>query len=242
MTPRYRNRILSRLPSPEQAAVARHLVPVTLPAGGIIYETGAKIDRVYFPEDSIILLLVELADGRGVDGAAVGVDGIVGVGGILSNQRSFTTQRVQRGGASYCMKQTDFTRLLGQCDGLQATIAAYRDAFTAHLLQSTACNAAHTAEERLARWILELLDLSPSSRIAVTHDSLAGMVGCNRPTVTLCVRSLESRSLIATRRGAIEVIDRRGLEAHACSCYRFIRGAFDGIDFPSAGGRRVRPS
>jgi CRP-like cAMP-binding protein len=90
-------------------------------------------------------------------------------------------------------------------------------------LQTAACNAQHSTEERLARWLLTAFDRCATDRINLTHDHLAVAFGVRRPTVTLIVRSLQAAQIIDARRGTIAVIDRPGLEEIACECYQAIK-------------------
>jgi hypothetical protein len=48
-----------------------------------------------------------------------------------------------------------------------------------------------------------------------------------RSTVTVVAGSLQQAGLIDCRRGAIKVLDRLGLEAAACECYRLIRDGYE---------------
>src|SRR5207247_10142348 len=89
--------------------------------------------------------------------------------------------------------------------------------------QTAACNALHDVEERLSRWLLQARDRVDGDMIGLTHEFLSQMLGVRRPTVTVVARMLQEAGLIRYRRGQLEIIKRRGLEARACGSKRVLR-------------------
>jgi CRP-like cAMP-binding protein len=116
---------------------------------------------------------------------------------------------------------------LRESSRLRAICEAYAQGFVAHLLQNVACNAAHTAEERCARWLLMCSDQTEDNTFELTQEYLAEMLGVRRSTVTVIAGTLQNAGLICYRRGAITVLDRRGLDAAACECYRITRRRYE---------------
>ena len=90
-------------------------------------------------------------------------------------------------------------------------------------MQSTACNAVHSVEQRLARWLLMCQDRIDSESLLLTHEFLAQMLGSGRPTVTIAAGVLERAGLIQNARGRVKILNRKRLEDAACECYRAIQ-------------------
>jgi CRP-like cAMP-binding protein len=232
-----RNLVISRLPASERALVAPALEAIELGRDDVLFAAGAKMDRVYFPATCVVALVVELPDGRSIECGTVGYEGVAGVGGVLAGELSFALQRVQVAGAAHSMRRKAFLKAQETCPRLRTLVSTYHDAFVAQLLQSTACLAAHRAEERLARWLLELVDRTDDPELTLTHDVLALMVGASRPTVTLLLGSFEEARLIRARRGRIAIIDRPGLERVSCACYEQTREVYKRVGLLPNGHR-----
>jgi CRP-like cAMP-binding protein len=93
-------------------------------------------------------------------------------------------------------------------------------------MQTTVCNALHTAEERGCRWLLMTHDRVGKDEFRLTHEFAAAMLGVRRPTLTVIAGSLQKAGLIQYRRGYITIVDRIGLEAASCECYETVRAVF----------------
>ncbi len=55
------------------------------------------------------------------------------------------------------------------------------------------------------------------------------MLGATRPTVTVVAGTLQKTGLITYRRGRVAVLDRLGLEAASCECYRATTGILQAV-------------
>jgi len=234
----WRNRILGGLPAGEARRVSRYARQLDLSRKQVLFASGERIDQICFPETCVVSLTVELPEGRDVDGAAIGYEGAVGIGGTLAKDLSFTNQTVQVAGAATMIPREGILELQDACPVFADRLASFRDVFAAYVLQSLACALAHGAHERLARLLLQLQDRTSSANVALTHDALSAIVGTSRPTMSLLVRSFETANLISTRRGGITVVDRDGLERNACSCYRVTSDLFGKIGSPETAGEQ----
>jgi CRP-like cAMP-binding protein len=106
----------------------------------------------------------------------------------------------------------------------------YVAALIAHVLQSVACNALHTVEARLARWLLLLQDrIDGTEALPITQELLAEMLGVQRTTVSAAARALQQAGLIAYKWGSVTVLDRAGLERVSCECYGVIREHYERV-------------
>jgi CRP-like cAMP-binding protein len=119
---------------------------------------------------------------------------------------------------------------------LKNLFCRYSDALLAQVMQSVACNAFHPIEARAARWLLHAQDRAGGERLALTQESLAGLLGVQRTTVNAVARVLQEQGLIAYRRGAIQVVDRTGLSRAACGCYQAVEQHFKAVLGPRERG------
>ena len=104
---------------------------------------------------------------------------------------------------------------------------SYSETLLSQVQQTVACNALHTTEQRVSRWLLMMHDRAEGEVLAYTHEFLSHMLGANRKSVTLAAQSMQAAGLISYRRGTIQVLDRHGLEKASCECYAIVRERFD---------------
>jgi CRP-like cAMP-binding protein len=95
--------------------------------------------------------------------------------------------------------------------------------------QTVACNAAHSAKERMCRWLLTSQDRVGNVQLRMTHESLAQLLGVRRQTVTVIVGTLQAAGYITSRHGVVRILSRRGLETSCCECYQVTRSLYDQI-------------
>ena len=159
--------------------------------------------------------------------ATVGNEGAVGAGALLDDNTATGRYLVQLPGSALAIEPAKLRIALEESPSLRALLAAYARAFVGQVMQSVACNAVHSAEERCARWLLMTHDRSGGDTFALTQEFLAQMLGVHRPTVTIVARTLQRAGLIRYSRGSITVLDRAGLEEAACECYHLIRRRYE---------------
>jgi CRP-like cAMP-binding protein len=220
------NRLLAGLDPKDFARLAPLLEETRLDRRQVLYEPNAAIARVYFPHDGLTSMLTVLEDGTSIETAMVGPEGMIGLpvigGHLLSPNRAV----VQAAGRAASIGSAEFADLLPQCAGLRELLGRYLHAFLAQLSQTVACNAMHSADKRLARWLLAAADRTDGKPVLLTHEFLAEMLGLGRPTISIVARTLQNDGLISYRRGLIEIADRPGLERAACECYRVVKRAY----------------
>lgn len=226
--PRFQhNRLLAALADGDLKQLVPDMEDVELKPSMVLFEPNEPIRHVYFPLTGIVALLVVGDDGAGVEVAAIGNEGLVGVGGLLSGDVSFTRQMVQLPGTGVRVARAPFLATINQSPRLRSQLASQADAFTAQLMQSVACNAQHSAEQRLARWLLTTSDRSGQDSLPFTQHAVAEMLAVQRPTVTLVARMMQNAGLIEVQRGMMRIVDRPGLTGLCCECYGIIRRAYD---------------
>jgi CRP-like cAMP-binding protein len=219
------NLLLAALPRKSYAELLPGLTPVALTFGAVLYEPRQAIDHVYFPVDSMVSLLTLVEDRLALEVGLVGPEGVVGAPLALGVARSPVRALVQGGGSAMRMSAAAFRRALKRSAPLQSGLLRYVDTLMSQITQTAACNRFHVVERRLARWLLMTRDRVRSDEFRMTQDFLSHMLGVRRVGVTEAAGALQRRKLIAYNRGAIRILNRRGLEAAACSCYRALRNS-----------------
>jgi CRP-like cAMP-binding protein len=217
------NQLLASMAASDAARLRPGIEDVTLEQDQVLFQVDAPITHVYFPHEGVISLQILGVDGAVVEAASIGNEGMVGLGGLLARDVSYTRQVAQLPGRAAKIPRAAFLAAVNKSATLRSLLASHADAFTAQVLQTSACNAQHSTEERMARWLLMAFDRCGTKRINLTHDDLAVAFGVRRPTVTLAVRSLQAAEILETTRRTITIVDRPGLEQIACECYEAIK-------------------
>ena len=213
------NHLLDALSAESLERLQPHLEPVALVLGEHL-QTG---EHVYFPVAGMISVVATTVDGGSVGIGMVGRRGMYRISSILSDHQPCQGPMVQLPGCALRLK-THLLRQEMQADGaLQRLLLRYIGATMAAVRQSAACNRLHSLEQRCARWLLELHDRADTDTFSMTHEFLAMMLGVRRPGVSLAAHTLQEKGLITYAHGAMTVLDRHGLEAAACECYRVIQ-------------------
>lgn len=221
------NRILDGLPAADFEPLGRVLERVDLGLRDYIYRRGEPIEFVHFPVNCVISLVTEMEDGRAVEVATVGCEGMVGIPVFL--QAAYTSAHEsfsQVPGASWRMRAEAFTALANQGGTLQALLQRYTQALFSQISQSSACNRLHTVEQRCARWLLQTHDRVTADEFPLTQEFLAQMIGVQRSSVNGVANTLQDQGVIRYSRGIVTIADRKGLEGVACECYRIIADEF----------------
>lgn len=220
------NGLLASLTPRDRSLLQPHLTEVNLDSNTVLFEAGAPITHVYFPHSAVVSLLVVTGDGCGIEAATIGNEGVVGLGGLLAEDVSFTRQVVQLPGRGAVIERRPFLDMTNESQSFRERLAHHTDRFVAQVLQSAACHALHAVEQRLARWLLQTDDRWEGAEIPMTQDVLATALGVRRSTISLVANTLQSAGLITYRRGRITIENRAGLERFACECYGVIRELF----------------
>jgi CRP-like cAMP-binding protein len=220
------NRLLAALDPGDLAGFQSHLEEVRLEHRQCLYEPGAPPARIYFPQEGLVSLQVAVAGDSSIEAAMVGREGLVGLPLLAGDSQPPGRALVQAPGRAFAISAAALLGALRDSAALQALIASHLNALLAQLFQTAACNAVHSAEQRLARWMLAASDRTGGRPVPLTHECLADMLGVGRPTVSIIAHNLQTGGFIAYRRGLIEVASRAGLEKVACPCYAAVRHAY----------------
>jgi CRP-like cAMP-binding protein len=198
--------------------------------GQILYEPGDTVRHVYFPcGPSLISYLVVLEDGRAIETALIGREGAIG--GIVSQGRlpAYARAEVQFPGEFLRIESEELEELKLKSLTLRHLFARYADCLMAMIFQTVACNAAHSIEQRTAKWLLAAMDRTGDHAIPLTQEQLSTMLGVGRSYISRVIQTLKGNRLLETRRGSLIVSDQDGLQRLACSCNEAIRQHFDDV-------------
>jgi len=218
--------LLAALPAREFAVVNAHLKPLDLAFGRVVAKAGSKVERIYFPHSGVVSLVVELNIGEMIETAMVGRDGVVNAAAALDGKVSFNKGIVQVAGAASVIDVEKIRGLADQLKSFRALLIRHEQVLFAQSQQSAACNASHSVENRLCRWLLRMRDLAGSDDLTLTQEFLAQMLGVRRPSVSVVANTLQKAGLIRYRRGHIRLLDVKGLRRGACECYGTVKAHY----------------
>jgi CRP-like cAMP-binding protein len=218
--------LLAALPRPERERLLSLTDVVELASGQVLHEAGEPIAWLYFPLTAVVSLVSQLADGHLMEVGTIGSDGVVGLPVALgADSTPFLATVEVRGRARRMAARV--VREESTRGALKAVLDRYAQALLTQTAQWAACNRLHPIDQRCARWLLLTHDQRQADRFPLTHEMLAQKLGARRPSVTTAARKLQHAGLIRYSRGRITVLDRVGLEAASCDCYRIVRGEYE---------------
>jgi len=222
-----KNHLLAELPHLEFERIRPHLVAVKLPLGKVLYESGDKMDYVYFPTTAIVSLLYIMENGSTAEIGVVGNDGVLGIALFMGGNTTPNRAIIQSAGDAYKMKAKDLMDEFSRGGKFHNLLLRYTQALITQISQTAVCNRLHTVEQQLCRWLLLSHDRLNSDKLVMTHDLISNMLGVRREGVTIAARKLSARKLIKNVRGTMTVLDRPGLEQACCECYKVVNDEYN---------------
>ena len=210
-------------------ALSPHTSEVALSVGRVIAEPGEPVVNVYFPSSGVVSIITLLENGDRVESLTVGREGAVGLLAAFGDPRFTSRGVVQISGAALRIDARVLRETANSSATIRDTVIRYAQVTEAQLHQSAACNAMHSIEARLCRWLLTCEDRVGDEILPLTQEFLAMMLGVQRTSVTTAAQALQRRGLIEYRRGRITILDRHGLEHSSCECYRTIEATYDRV-------------
>jgi CRP-like cAMP-binding protein len=222
------NRLIAALPGRDLQKLQPHVEAAPLARGRVLFEVGESLARVYFVEAGVVSLLTASDNRVAVGVALVGQEGAVNVGSLLlGGDTALGRYQVLVPGSALTMEVPAFRRALRQSPKLRMACEAHTRALLVQVLQAVPCTRLHTVEQRCARWLLMCADRTEDDTFELVQECFAEMLGVPNSTWTATVGTLQQAGLVRHRRGAITMLDRRGLEATACECYRIVRDRYE---------------
>ena len=218
-----RNRLLAALPSVDLQPLTAHLELVPLRLGDMLYEPGKQLEHAYFLTSAVVSLRCVMESGASSEIAGVGAEGVVGISLFMGGDRTPSSAVVQTAGHAYRLSRRVVMQEFDRGGPLQRLLLRYTQALITQMAQTAVCNRHHSIQQQLCRWLLATLDRLPSQDLLMTQDLIAGLLGVRRQGVTDAAGKLQSAGLIRYRRGHISLLNRSGLETHACECYAVVK-------------------
>jgi CRP-like cAMP-binding protein len=211
--------MLLQLPARDREMLLLESEYLDLPVGDSVARAGDRISTVYFPDAGVISLVSEMTTGHQVAVAAVGEEGMVGLGAVLGISHYPQSLIVLLESRGHRIPAERFRSAFQQSENLRRVTLAHLGRRMRELRTAAACNRVHSHRQRLARWLLVITDKATQQSLPVTHDALAQLVGGPRHAVTVALNELRAKGAIAHLRGRIDVLKRPVLIAQACECY-----------------------
>jgi CRP-like cAMP-binding protein len=220
------NHLLTALLEAGCEGLRSRLEPVPMTFGDVLYEVESRLVHVYFPTTAVVSLFSVMEDGATDETAFVGAEGIVGVPLFLGAETSPHRVVVRRTGHAFRLNGQLLLEEFNRSGAMQNLLLQYTQAMLTQISQTIVCNRHHSIDQQFCRWLLSSVDRSQSDELWLTQESIAGMLGVRRETITKETGELQAAGLIQNGRGRIVVIDRPRLEARACECYRGMKSEF----------------
>jgi CRP-like cAMP-binding protein len=224
------NQLLAALPRKDANRLLVVSEPVALTLADILMESSAPTRFVYFPTAGFISLVARIEDHPGLEVGMVGSEGMLGVQIALGVGISPLRALVQGPGAAWRVPVAAFRRELAASVALRRGMNRYISVLMMQLVASAGCQRFHLVGPRLARWLLMSQDRSRADHFHVTHEFLSYMLGVRRVGITMAAGEFARQGLIRYHRGELQVLNRKGLEAAACSCYSSDQLAYRQMD------------
>ena len=223
-----RNQLLTSLPNDVYDALAPDLRAVKVGVGQVLHQDGVAVQQVYFPNGGVFSVTTVMQDGRSVEVATVGLEGMLGLSVFLGDTIASGRSMLQvPDGVVGTMSVSAFLKYVTPPGPLRDVVSRYAQVCFLQGMQSTACNALHQVEERCCRWLLQTHDRVEGDEFVLKQEFLAVMLGVSRPSVTIVMGTLQRAGLISYHYGRIKVLDREHLEAASCECYEAIQAHFE---------------
>jgi CRP-like cAMP-binding protein len=225
-----RNRLLAMIPAQERERLAREFEQVMLEIRDSVYREGEPIDHVYFPMGSVLSLVSQVEDGRGIEVATIGNEGMAGLPVFLQASRTSAHYAfAQIPGEALRMSAERFGAFVAGASGggLHLAMSRYTQALMSMIARAVACNALHSVPQRACRWLLATHDRVGRDEFLLTQEFLGQMLGVTRASVNEVARELQDAGVIEYTRGRVTILNRSELEARSCECYGVIRREFD---------------
>jgi CRP-like cAMP-binding protein len=224
-TAEFKNTLLMAL---DREVIARlHLHRVNFELEHEIEFPGRPIDHIFFVEAGMASMTTTFRDGSQVEVGMFGYESIIGVSALMGTKRSLNRVYTQIEGYGYSSPVEAARREFNLGGQFHFLALRYVQAQLVQAIQSAGCNATHSFEQRLARWLLICADRAHSNTFKMSHEFLADMLGSTRSTVSITAGLLKHEKLIDYTRGVIHILDTHGLERRACECYCVIKDHLD---------------
>jgi CRP-like cAMP-binding protein len=214
------NKLLASLPRAQFDLLAPHLTTSSMEQGLVLLEPGDEFDQVYFPHNGMLSLLAVLKDGKAIETATVGREGVVGAMAGLGLYKSLVRVVVQMPITLTKIPSSQFRKAATGSEAIRNLCIQYNEVLLSQARVTAACNALHLIEARFCRWLLQSADRAGGDTILLTQEFLAEMLGVRRTSVTEVASKMQNAGVITYSRGVIKILNRPALAKMSCECYQ----------------------
>jgi CRP-like cAMP-binding protein len=218
------NILLAKLPRSDFQLLLPHLAPAQLAQGEVLFETGAEVDQVYFPHSGMVSLVVVMHDGKAIETATVGREGVAGAMSGIGLHVTRVRAIAQLPTVASRIAATALRKAVVKSTAIADLCVRYDQVLLAQARNTAACNVLHHVEARFCRWLLQTRDRAESDTFNLTQEFLADMLGVRRTSVTEAASKIQTNGAISYSRGVIKIVDLAALKAMSCECYETLRG------------------
>jgi len=209
----------------------RHSMSIRpLSPGQRLYSEGEPFTHAIFPHSGVISLQKTEPSGVLAEKASIGNEGFVGAALLFGGGAAISTSVVAVAGYASWLKLDALNEAAEREPAVMVAVNRYARALIFQLMESTACVNIHSAEQRLARWLLTTDDRCNHRTIPVTQATIADVMSLRRATVNTILKGFSEGNLVQTGSGSIQILDRRGLLSRSCGCYARISAVFQATD------------
>jgi CRP-like cAMP-binding protein len=223
------NRILRAIANDSFERLSPSLKPVQLPHGRVVAAAGESVDEIFFVESGLVSLVQRMANGRVVEVAAIGPEGVTAPFALCGLHRIGIEQIVQIPVSAWRISFEAIHAELVRNPEAQQLIQGYSRYLIGQIAQISACNRLHTLKQRCCRWLLTASDCAQGDSFYLTHEFLSEMLGVYRSAVSTIAVEFREAGMVEYRHGTLKVLDRQGLEGMACECYLQNRNDQDSV-------------
>lgn len=213
------NRLLAALPPADLGRLLQHLTTVPFQQGDVLAEAGDEVEQIYFPHNGMLSLLAVLRDGKAIETATVGREGVVGAMAGLGVHKSLVRVVVQVPMTASRIAAPHFRAAATASETIRQLCIRYNEVLLSQARVTAACNALHSIEARFCRWLVQCSDRAGGDTLQLTQEFLAEMLGVRRTSITEVATRMQGAGVITYSRGIIKIVDRPALMRRACECY-----------------------
>jgi CRP-like cAMP-binding protein len=189
------------------------------PEGSVLYSPEMPAAAAYFPERAVVAIVCVDEDGRQVETATVGNEGMVGLPLVLGATTQAGCAVVQISGDIARVPLPLLVQALDAYPRWRDVVLAYAHAVITDLVRTQSCVRRHSAAQRCARWLLATRDRLGRNVVPVEPDWVYDTLRVPRARSMSIFREWHGAGLIRYHRRRVTIIERKMLERVTCTCY-----------------------
>jgi CRP-like cAMP-binding protein len=220
------NALFAALPQEDAARLRPHLEPRTWALGDVLYDPDRAPAFLYFPTTAMVSLVHTLTNGLTGEMGVVGREGVVGIALFMGGASTTSQALIQSAGGGFRLRAAVLHEEFQRGGAFHTLLLRYTQALLTQIAQTAVCNRLHSIEQRLCRWLLLTQDRVPPGEVRMTHEFIGQMLAVRRESITLVARRLQAAGVIRYTQRHITIVDRQGLEARVCECYKVVQNEF----------------